>query len=290
VKIEIRKTKEDGIIQITTLDERWYEKNGQFNPSVTWIAHYAPMGIGLLKHYANHGWDEAETIKRDAAERGSKVHQACESLLLGNTVKLSDGFINPESGEQEELTPDEYWCVMTFAAFWTEFTGQHKVSIVDTEKVAWVDPAKGEQYGYAGTRDIKLIVDGKPSILDLKTSQDVYLSHELQLSALKHADPELPDIFVLQVGYRRNKNGWKLTPIEDKFGLFLSAQKFWADANRETKPKQKDYPPELKLLQPVDSIPNSPKSEKPTAPVDTKRKTKRKPAKGTKSRSKTNKT
>ena len=88
MKIEIRQTKENGIIQITTLDERWYEKDGKFNPSITWIAHYAPMGTGLLKHYANHGWDEAETIKREAAERGCKAHQACESLLLGNTVSL----------------------------------------------------------------------------------------------------------------------------------------------------------------------------------------------------------
>jgi hypothetical protein len=241
------------------------------------------MGIGLLKHYANHGWDEAQAIKNEAAERGSKVHQACESLLLGNAIKLSDGFTNPETSEKEDLTPDEYWCVMTFAAFWAEFIGDHAVTLVDTEKVAWVAPKDGETYGYAGTRDIKLIVDGKPAIFDLKTSQDVYLSHELQLSALKHADPDLSEIFVLQIGYRRNKNGWKLTAIEDKFALFQSAKRFWLDANPESKPKQKDYPAELKLIvQPVEPIVPKPDFKKTPAPVDKPRKPKRKPAKGKK--------
>jgi hypothetical protein len=247
MKIEIRQTKEDGIIQITTLDERWYEKDGKFNPSVTWIGHYSPMGIGLLKHYADKGWDEAEAVKKEAAEHGSKQHQACEALLAGQTITLDLGFAKPDTGDHEELTPDEYYGVMTFADFWTDLNKNHTVQLIDTEKVVWVDPDKGEQYGYAGTRDMKLTVDGKPTIIDLKTSKDIYLSHELQLSALKHADPDLPDIFVLQIGYKRNKAGWKLTPIEDKFPLFLAAKKFWSDANPDSKPKEKDYPPEIKL-------------------------------------------
>jgi hypothetical protein len=167
---------------------------------------------------ANHGWDEAETIKREAAERGSKAHQACESLLLGNTVKLTDGFINPDNGEMEELTPDEYFCVMTFADFWAQFTRDHKVEVVDTEKVAWVGAAHGEQYGYAGTRDMKLLVDGKATILDIKTSQDVYLSHELQLSALKHADPDLPDIAVIQRSSPRSKTSSPFSKAHKSFG------------------------------------------------------------------------
>ena len=250
MKIEIKKTKEDGIIQITTLDERWYEKDGKFNPSITWIGHYSPMGIGLLRYYAEHGMDEAELLKKEAGEKGSKVHHAIEALLASQSVTLDTGFKNPETGDYEELTPEEYFCVMTFADFWATYTKEHKVQLVDTERVAWVDPMPGETYGYTGTRDIKVIEDGKPKILDIKTSKDIYLSHELQLSALKHAEPELPDIAIIQVGYKRNKAGRKLTPIEDKFPLFQAAMKFWADANPEAKPKQKDYPPEIKLVIP----------------------------------------
>jgi hypothetical protein len=42
MQIEIRQTKEDGIVQIITLDERWYSKEAGgilvFNPSITWIS------------------------------------------------------------------------------------------------------------------------------------------------------------------------------------------------------------------------------------------------------------
>jgi hypothetical protein len=126
---------------------------------------------------------------------------------------------------------------------------EHDVKIVDTEKTVWVDPEPGETYGYAGTRDIKLLVDGEPWAIDIKTGQasSVYLGWELQLSAIRHADPDLPRTFILQPGYRLNKKGWKLTEIEDKFPLFKAAFQFWKDANPDTKPKQKDFPPTIQL-------------------------------------------
>lgn len=253
MKIEIRETTEEGIIQITTLDERFYAKKNknntyQFNPSVTWIGHYSPIGIGLLKYIADKGWDETEAIKQAAGEKGSKVHKAIESLLAGQTITLETGFQSSDGEDYSDLTPEEYWCVMTFAEFWKDLNSKHTVTLVDTEKTVWVDATKDEKYGYAGTRDMKLIVDGKPWIVDLKTSKQVYLTHELQLSALKHADIDMPEIYVLQVGYKMNKAGWKLTEIEDKFDLFLAAKKFWSDANPDAKPKQKDYPAEISLV------------------------------------------
>jgi hypothetical protein len=251
MKKDYRITKADGVTQITTLDERWYSKEVDgillVNPSITWVARYAPMPPALLKWYTDKGMDEAEQVKREAGERGSKVHQAIESLLLGNKVKLDDGFNNPDTKEQEELTPDEYWCVMTFEAFWKDYNKEHKIKLIDTEQSLWVDAIKGEKYGYAGTRDIKVIEDGKPKIWDIKTSKDIHLGHEVQLSALKHADPENPLIGVIQVGYARNKNGWKATDIEDKFHLFQASKLYWSEANPEAKPKQKDYPAEIVL-------------------------------------------
>lgn len=247
MKIEIKKTKEDGVTQITTLDERWYEKDGIFNPSITWIAKYTPMGYGLLKWYADKGMDEAEAVKREAAEKGSKVHQAIESLLMGNAVRIDAGFANPETGIEEEITPDEYWHVMTFAAWWREYNREHKIELVHTEKAMWVPAQDGEEYGYAGTLDIKVREDGKPKIWDIKTSQAIHLGYEVQLSALKHADPELPATGIIQVGFTKNKLGYKATDIDDKFDLFLAAKKFWANANPATKPKQRDFPPEIVL-------------------------------------------
>lgn len=265
MKIEIRKTRTDGIIQITTLDERFYAKtervkvNGawvdetKFNPSITWIEKYSPMGIGLLKYYAKHGWDEAKILTEEAAERGSKVHQAIDILLKGGKVTFDTKLQDPDEPQNESkyapMTPDEYWAVMKFQDWWVDLNAKHHVQLVDTEKTVWVDAEQGEIYGYAGTRDIKIIVDGEPWAIDIKTGQagSPYLGWELQLSAIKHADADRPRTFILQPGYRLNKQGWKFTETEDKFPLFKAAFQFWKDANPETKPKQKDYPPVIEL-------------------------------------------
>lgn len=268
MKIEIRKTRTDGIICITSLDERFYAKTEKqtvdgkevevtrFNPSITWIEKYSPMGIGLLKYYAKHGWDEAKMLTEEAAERGSKEHQAIDILLQGGKVEFDTKLADPDEPENESkyspLTPDEYWAVMKFADWWAELNANHVVKVVDTEKTVWVEPQEGEQYGYAGTRDIKLIVDNEPWAIDIKTGQAAtpYLGWEMQLSALKHADPDRPRTFILQPGYRLNKKGFKFTETPDKFHLFKAAFQFWKDANPDTKPKQKDYPPEISLVFP----------------------------------------
>lgn len=249
MKIEIKKTKEDGIIQITTLDERWYEKDGEFNPSVTWVAGSYPKGIYFYKWLAEKGWDEAEALKVAAGERGSKVHQACEELLLGNAVKMDSMFLNTTTKMEEELSVQEYEAIMTFKDFWEDMNSNHKVELVGTEQVLWVPAKEGEKYGYAGTRDIKVMVDGEPWIWDIKTSKQIWTEYELQLSAYKHADPELPKIGIVQVGYNLNKRGWKFSELEDKYDLFLHAKAIWEHENPDTKPKQKDYPAEIKLTQ-----------------------------------------
>lgn len=258
MKIELRKTRTDGIIQITTLDERFYAKEDKdgvtkFNPSITWIEKYSPMGLGLLKYYAKHGWDEAKMLTEEAAERGSKVHQAIDILLQGGKVEFDTKLADPDAPQDESkysaLNPDEYWSVMMFKEWWNDLNNNHEVKVVDTEKTVWVEPEEGEKYGYAGTRDIKLIVDGERWAIDIKTGQSgsIYLGWEMQLSAIKHADPDMPRTFILQPGYRLNKQGWKFTETEDKFHLFKAAFQFWKDANPDTKPRQKDYPPVIQL-------------------------------------------
>lgn len=256
MNIEIKKTRTDGIIQITTLGERWYAKEEKFNPSITWICRYNPKPVSeaLLKYYAKNGYDESKALRDEAAQRGSKVHQAIDVLLQGGKVTFESPFADPDYPNDEKkrstLNPDEYWLVMTFADWWQDLCANHAVQVVDTEKTVWVEAAEGEQYGYAGTRDIKLIVDNEPWAIDIKSGQHIYDEHELQLSAIKHADPDSPKIFVLQVGYYANKRGWKLTEMEDKFNLFRAAMAGWRDANPDSKPKQKDYPPEISLVFP----------------------------------------
>lgn len=239
MKIQIKKVDEEkGIVQITTTDERWYEKDGVFVPSVTWIAGYYPKGIGFYKWLADKGWDEAEAIKAAAGDKGSKVHRAIEDILTGAEVKIDAQYMNPSTEKLEELTPQEYECVMSFV----EWLKETNPEVISTEYNVF-----NEREGYAGTVDMKLKIDGEVWLVDIKTSASIWPEYELQVSAYRHADPEVQRVAVLQVGYRYNKTKkYKFTEIEDKYDLFLSAKKIWANECEGVVPLQKDYPLSLK--------------------------------------------
>ncbi len=47
---------------------------------------------------------------------------------------------------------------------------------------------------------------------------------------------------ILQVGYKRNKDGYKWNEIADAWDKFLVAQKIWKVETEGQAPKQRDYP------------------------------------------------
>jgi hypothetical protein len=245
----IREIKE-GITQITTVDERWYVKQVKdkvtglpkylYVPSVTWIGSFYPKGVAFYKWIASKGWDEAEALKNEAADKGSKVHKAIEWLLAGETVKMGDKFINPSTEQEEELSLQEYECLMSFANWFKE----RKPEVLAKELTVF------DEEGFAGTVDLVCKLDGKLIIVDFKTGQNIWPSYELQLSAYKHALKEKAtgaELMILQLGYRRNKNQYKESMIEDKFHLFLAAREIWKNECEGIVPQQKDYPLELNI-------------------------------------------
>lgn len=250
--------KEKGIIRIQVADERWYFKGDNPDPydSVTWISSFYPKGIGFWKFLANTGWDEAEAIKSTAGGKGSKVHQVCNDLMDGKEVHMESKYLNPNTEQLEELTLDEYQGAMSFVDWYREA----KPKILGREMVVF-----NEQEGYAGTLDILAEFDNALWIIDIKPSQDIWPSHEIQVAAYLHALLDTSEILdflqkkyvkasefpfklaILQVGYRRNKRGWKFTEIEDKYDLFLAAKRIHANETAGQKPLKKDYPVSLRL-------------------------------------------
>lgn len=238
MKIESRVVdQERGIVQITSSDSRWYQVGEIFYPSVTWICHVGlPKGVGYERWLAEKGMDEAEAVKQAAADKGSKVHQAISDILNGKTIKMDDKY-SSDGKEPEELSVAEWEAIMSFAS-WVNET-QPEVLKVDYTLV-------NEKEGYAGTIDFKCKIDGKVWIVDIKTSKDVYLSHEAQISAYKEADPECEAIAILQVGYARNKNKYKFTEIEPCYPIFKAAKDIWEKETSRKQPLQREYPLELK--------------------------------------------
>lgn len=238
----------DGVVQITTLDERWYgfqENEWEYVPSVTWITSYYPKGRGYEKWLMDKGADESEKIKMEAGDRGTIVHHAVEKLILEGRLKMDD-VVKDREGVERQMTPDEYYCVVTFSQ-WYESVGKPKALAVERT-------VRSKKYGYAGTLDYIFGMDGKNILLDLKTSKSVFPSHELQVSALKQACVEenlkVDGLGILQVGYTLNKSKhFKFTEIEDQLPLFLATKQIWAKENDGSMPPQKDYPLELNIQQ-----------------------------------------
>lgn len=252
----IRETDEKrGIVQVTIADERWYVKQVTdpetrlpkllYVPSVTWIAGHYPKGIGFYKWLADKGWDESQAIKAAAGDKGSKVHEAISAILRGEEVRIDSKFTNPSTEQLEELTLEECDAIKTFVDWRNE---------VKPESIAWDVTIFSEKYGYAGTIDYICRIDGKVYIVDFKTSAEVWSEYELQVSAYKqplesgefHVEgfTEVADIqlAILQIGYRRNKAGYKWNEVEDKFPLFLAARQIWANECEGQAPKMREYP------------------------------------------------
>ena len=252
--IEINKTR--GVYRITTPDERWYTISVQnretglpeykYIPSTTWITNYVYKGLAYYRWLAEKkNWDEAEAIKNEAADRGSKIHQALEILIGGASVTMEDKFRNNTTEQDEELKAEEYEAVLAFKNWYDEIKPEFLLK--ETTVISG-------KYNFAGTVDCVAKIDGQIYIIDWKTSQYVWPSMEAQISSYKQAFSEMGHntknikLAILQLGYKRNKKGFKFTEVEDQFeNLFISAQKFWEKENKDKSPKQVEYPLSISL-------------------------------------------
>lgn len=231
-------------------------------PSVTWICGFWPKGVGFYRWLAEKGWDEAEAIKVAAGDKGSRVHLAIEMILGGEEfridTKVQDKSRSTEQEPREtELTYEELLCVKAFLDWRADTEQDYLIESLANEITVFSDI-----HGYAGTVDWVVRLTPKPEgrnplkltgptpyVIDFKTGKQVWKEYELQVSAYRMAlengenpireknpnGTEGPIIdlsglrtAILQVGYERNKAGYKFTETEDAFGLFEVAQQIWA--------------------------------------------------------------
>jgi len=152
--------------KITLPDSRYYRRNGEFYPSVTYVLGTYPKG----KHYED--WLKkvgyaSEHIVRKASEEGTLVHLMAEEYLNGEEVTFLDAYGNPK------MDPMIWKMFLNFVDFWET----HKPTLIETEVHLFSDELK-----IAGTCDLICEIDGELWVLDLKTSNQVQSSYELQLA------------------------------------------------------------------------------------------------------------
>ncbi|MDE2144912.1 MAG: hypothetical protein KGJ01_03030 [Patescibacteria group bacterium] len=143
------------------MDSAGHEVGGEWYPRVTSIVSIKAKPelyrfYGQLKSFA-----EGEAIKKQSADEGTAVHNAVESIMLGEDPDVPS-----------EIAP----AVSAFMRF------SDKVGIkVNSDWVEKMVAHPDERY--SGTVDSVATIGGRIGILDIKTSLSVYRDYGLQTSA-----------------------------------------------------------------------------------------------------------
>ena len=73
----------DDAQQITMPDSRYYLRNGEYYPSITYVLQYYPKGK-FFEDWLKQVGNNADFIVRKSAEDGTKVHNMIEAYLNGH--------------------------------------------------------------------------------------------------------------------------------------------------------------------------------------------------------------
>lgn len=240
--------------QLNVLDSRYYT-NGDNNyyPSVTEILNVYPKGFGFDQWLKDVGANSSAIVER-AGEFGSKIHNATEDLNNGIELNWLD-----ENGKGL-YSIEEWKTILKYAEFWNMV----KPVLIANEKSFCSSKLK-----FGGTLDRVLNICGENWLVDIKTSNYLHTSHELQLSAYamiwNEFNPDSPiintAILWLKASTKTQKidvekqifqgAGWKLKTFDrhysDAFKIFLHTQAIWQEENPNYRPLNQIYPDSIKL-------------------------------------------
>ena len=233
--------------QINVLDSRFYNRDGKYYPSVTSILNFFP------KNQFFHSWlkdvgHNSDIIASKAAGEGTQVHSAAERFINGEEINWID-----ESGKAI-YSLDVWKMILRFAEFWNTV----KPELISAEYHLFSD-----EHEYAGTADLVCKINDELWLLDVKTSNSLHTSHNLQLAAYAkawnetHNEPiEGVAILWLKASTRGEKKdkiqgkGWDLKiidNIEDNFSMFIKVYDIYKMENPNAKPYTETLPISVKI-------------------------------------------
>jgi hypothetical protein len=236
--------------QINVLDNRFYRRNDKYYASVTSILNYFP------KNQFFHSWlkdvgHNSDIIANKAAGEGTQVHNAIESFLNGEEITWIDEYGNAK------YNLDVWRMILKFADFWNT----HKPELVTAEYHLFSD-----EHEYAGTADLVVRFLNKLWLLDIKTSNSLHTSYDLQLSAYATAwnethNEKIEDTAILWLksntrsegkGGKIQGKGWEFKQIGDidkNFKMFKNIQEIYKLENPDHKPYTELLPTVIKIAE-----------------------------------------
>lgn len=230
--------------RIEFLDSRFYQHaNGNFYPSVTTILDAYPKSPQFYEWLKKMG-EDADEVRDEAGRKGSNVHQLCEDLDAELECYMIDEYGNAKYKQIEWAMFERY----------VEFRSRFPYELIANE-LHYISPV----YGFAGTLDRVFKIDGKLTLLDIKTSNSLHNHFWLQLAAYKslwdEVNPEkIQEIRILWLNAKTRTEGsgkapqgvgWQLK--EPEYGmehyakLFQSVYALWQEENKGLKPRNTSY-------------------------------------------------
>ena len=149
--------------QITLPDGRYYQRNGEYYPSVTYVLSHYPKGKFFEDWLKKVGYS-ADYIVKKASEEGTQVHEMIEAYLNGEELKFL------EHG-RPMYAPNIWQMFLRFVDFWEEY----KHTLIEAEIHLFSDELK-----IAGTCDMVCEINGELWVIDFKTSNHLQTTYDLQ--------------------------------------------------------------------------------------------------------------
>jgi hypothetical protein len=233
---------------ITMPDSRYYRRNGEYYPSVTYVLSYYPKGVHFENWLKKVGYASEHIIKK-AAEEGTQVHEMIEQYLNGNELS----FLNKHGYPQ--YNPDIWVMFLRFVEFWETYTPK----LIETEIHLFSDELK-----VAGTCDLVCEIEDELWIIDFKTSNQMHTIYDLQTAVYSQCykecyNKEVKHSAVLWLKSSKRKlnkkkmtgKGWEIIKSERSFeenlNIFKIVHKLFDLENPNSTPLFESFPTTAKL-------------------------------------------
>lgn len=158
---------------------------GEWYPRVTKIVEIKSKPA-LYRFYSAVGFANGERIKEQSATEGTMVHEAVESILIGEEPEVP-----------EVVRP----AVAAFGKWLSENEVEAYPELIERKIIH-------PEFRYAGTVDALVKLNGQFGILDIKTSKSIYRDYDLQTAAyfdaLKGDYPDLTTRWILRIDQAEN--------------------------------------------------------------------------------------
>jgi hypothetical protein len=237
--------------QITILDSRFYQrKPNVFYPSVTYVLSSFPKGKFFENWLKDVGHSSSYIVKK-ASEEGTQVHNAAEDYLAGKEITWIDDYGNAK------YSLDVWRMILRFTEFWAEY----KPELISCEEHLFSDTLK-----IAGTADLVVKINGEIWMLDIKTSNSIHDTYNLQLACYTQAWNECFDTPIQRrgilwlksssrgndkTGKRMKGRGWEIkespNTLQEDISVFSNLYEIFKVSVGKLKPLTEIYPTSVKL-------------------------------------------